>query len=95
MIAIAELLKTGIRRRAASSARADIVHENELLRLLHRQHAQQHCIDQAEDGGVGADPQSQGQYRHGGESRIMPQHARGVAQILQQVFQGGPAPRLA
>ncbi len=95
MIAVAELLKAGIGWRAAAAARAGSFGENELRRCLDRQHAQQHRVDQAEDGGVGADPQREGQDGDGGESRIVAQHARGIAQVLQQVFDGGPAPSLA
>ena len=49
--------------------------------LLHRKHAQHHGIDQAENRGVGADPQPQRQHCDRGKPRRPPEHPRRVARI--------------
>src|ERR1700735_2042855 len=95
MIAIAEFFEAGVGWGSTASAGPDVFHEEEPLRILDRQHAQQHCIDQAEDGRVRADTQRQRQYGNGGEARRVAQYASGIAQVLQQALDGGPPPRLA
>ena len=71
----------------------------EILRGSHQslglrigQRPQQHSIHQAENRGVRADAQRQSQRRNHCEPRIFPQRARGIAQILQQIFQPRPRP---
>ena len=45
--------------------------DHELLRVFHRQHLQQHRIDQAENGGVGADAQRQREHGHRGKTGLL------------------------
>jgi hypothetical protein len=56
--------------------------EHEPVRLLVGKRAQQHRVDHAEDRGVGADAQGQGQDGHGGESGAARQHASPVTDVL-------------
>jgi hypothetical protein len=55
-----------------------------LLRLLHRQQAQQNLIEQRKNRGVGPNPKRQGQYRHRGEHGTLRQNARGITDISNQ-----------
>ncbi len=52
-------------------------------------------MDQAEDRGIGPDPERQGDDRDRGERRIPPQRADPVAQVPQERVDGGPGPGLA
>ena len=61
----------------------------QLLGVRHRQGTQQHRIEHAEDGGVGADAQRQCEYGNHGEARAVRQHARGIPQVFLQGFHGG------
>ena len=49
-----------------------------------RQRFQQHRVDHAEDGGVGADSQAQRQHRRQRESRILAHHAQCKTGILRE-----------
>jgi hypothetical protein len=60
--------------------------ENELLRIFNGKIAEQHRIDDREDGGVGADAEGEGEDGYSREARGFAQHAEGVAQILGQDF---------
>ena len=64
----------------------------EALGSGHGQRAHDDGVQQAEDGGIGADSQRQGQDDGGGESGAFAQCAQGVAQILAESLQGGPSP---
>jgi len=59
--------------------------EDELARVLHRQHAQQHFVDEREDRGVGADAESDRHQRDDGEERRACQPAPGVLNVPQQM----------
>ena len=50
--------------------------------MLHRQLPQKDLVGQREDGGVGANPQRQRQYRDRAEARIFCQHAQAVTCVL-------------
>src|SRR5207237_835119 len=52
-------------------------------------------IDEAEDGGVGADAESKSEDRDGGEAGRFAQHAKGEAQILKERVQKGQAAAFA
>ena len=69
------------RHRQASVAAVEQLHETSGLVI--RQRPQQHTVDDGEDGGVGADAEREGQRRDERESRLAPQHARGVADVLE------------
>ncbi len=62
------------------------VQEHQPIRIFHRQCPQQHLIQQAEDGGIRADPEGQREHRGGRESRASAELADGVAQILPDSF---------
>lgn len=65
-------------------ARADVVERHELVGTLDRQWPQQHRVDQAEDGGVGAGAERQRDDGHGGKAALPAEHAQGVSQILER-----------
>src|SRR6185437_12030872 len=56
------------------------------LRLRHIQRAQDHCIQDSKNNGIGADAESQREYRGEGEAGRFAQHAEGVTNVLQQSF---------
>src|SRR5690348_5795692 len=58
--------------------------QNKPRRIVYRKGAEHHRIDQAEDGRVGANAESEGQNGDGCEPRIPAQLAQAVAQILKQ-----------
>jgi hypothetical protein len=58
--------------------------EDEPVRLRIGQRAQQHAVDDREDGGVGADAQRQRQHRDGGEAGAARELPRPVPQVLPQ-----------
>ena len=49
-----------------------------------RQLAQHDGVEQAEDGGVGADAECQGEHRHGREAGAAPHQPEGVAEVVRQ-----------
>jgi hypothetical protein len=59
------------------------------------QRVQQDGVDYAKDGGVGADPQGQGEDGQECEARRAQQSADTVAEVLGQVFEAAPAPGVA
>jgi hypothetical protein len=54
---------------------ANIVQADKALTLLEREGAEQDGVDQAEDGGVGADSQGEGENGDGGEAGVLAQGA--------------------
>jgi len=65
------------------------MHVDQPIAIGHRQALQECGVDDGEDGGVGADAEGERQDGGGGEAWPLPQHARGVAEILADVGQGG------
>ena len=57
-----------------------------MLRIFSRQRPQHHRIDNAEDGGIGADAERQCKNRNGGKARRFCQHTQRIAQILYRLF---------
>ena len=57
------------------------------LGLVERQRLQQHAVDHAEDRGGGADAERQRQDGRGREGGLLPERARGVAQVLPEIAQ--------
>jgi hypothetical protein len=57
-----------------------MIEHDQLIRLRIRQRLQQHAVDDAEDGGVGADADRQGQDGDSGEHRQLDQPPQDVAQ---------------
>ena len=71
-----------VRENAAGAA----IHVDQPLGVRDRQPLEERRVDQAEDRGVRADPEREGEDGGRREARLLPQHARGVAQVLQQVL---------
>ncbi len=71
------------------------IHRLKLLWLLDSQRLQQDRVDQAEDRGIGANPERQREQRDGGESAIRPKRSQSVANVLANRFQPRPDPRLS
>ena len=67
----------------------------ELPGALDRQWAQHHGVQQGEDGGVGADPQGEGEDHGAGEDRVPPEGAGPVAEVLEERLDQGEGPRVA
>jgi hypothetical protein len=61
---------------------ADHREKGDPLRLLDRQPAEQDLIQEGEDGGVGADPQGQGEDGHHGERLGLAKSPEGEPEIL-------------
>ena len=59
-----------------------LVMNSEPLRMRIRQRLEQHAVDDAEDGGVGADAERERQDRDRGVARALGQGAEGVAHVL-------------
>src|SRR5712671_7635272 len=58
--------------------------DHDLAGILDRQRPKQQGINQAENGGVGADAQRQREHGYRGESEVLAKHSRGKANILPQ-----------
>ena len=58
---------------------------DQLLRVLDRQHLQQHGVDQAEDGGIGADAERQRKHRDRSKTGALGQQASAVDEVLAQI----------
>ncbi len=84
MIALAEGGKLQHRHAERIEALAHGHAEDQPVEAGDRQPAQQQGVGRAEDGGVGADAERQGEHRDGGEARILAQHARAEAQVSRQ-----------
>ena len=68
---------------------------DQLRRLMHRQRAQHERVDEAEDGGVGADSQSERHHGHDGEQGIAAHLPRRQPAIADEVFEPREAPLVA
>jgi hypothetical protein len=58
--------------------------DHELVRVAIGQRPQQHAVDDAEDGAVGADAERQRQHRRQRHAGGAAQHARGEAHVFEQ-----------
>ena len=70
---------------------ADVVigDPHEALGVVERERTEQESVDDAENGGAGADAESDDKDGEGGESGIAAQGAEGIAQVLQEAVGGG------
>ena len=50
-----------------------------------RERTQENAVDQAEDGGVGADAEAERDDRDGGEAFVLQQHSQAVADVLEEI----------
>src|ERR1700683_891891 len=71
------------------------VEDNQLLRISHWYGAQEHGVDEAEDGRVGADAEGDGEDGDCSEARRFAQRAEGEANVLQQVCKPAPTPHVS
>src|SRR2546421_8549747 len=82
-------------RNGVVEARSGACNGDELLRMNIGQRLQKHAIDDAEDRGVRADAQRERHNGHQGKAGIFTQHARGVAQVLEEFIEPKRAPLVA
>src|SRR5262249_35062264 len=66
--------------------RALCSYEHKVLGLFHGERTPEHAVENAEDRSVRSDAEPKRQDRNQGEARRPQQHARCVANVLQQVF---------
>ncbi len=67
-------------------------HPHQRLRLRERQGAEEHGVDDAEDGRVRADPQGQGEHCNHGEARARGQSPEPVPHVLPHRFDATASP---
>ena len=90
MIAIADFLELRISKQIAVSFLTPDGHSvgvrvgqnYQLLGITHRQHSQQHRIDDRENGRVSTDAEREGENRDCGEPRVLREHPYPVLQVL-------------
>ena len=90
--AVAQGLEFAIREDTALARGCSDVHAagvgigqgDQLLRVFHRQHLQQHRVDKTEDCGIGADAERQGEHCHRGEAGALCEQAGSIDEILTQ-----------
>ena|ERR1700693_5645017 len=71
------------------------VHEDhDTVRFGEREWLQQDCVYYRENGGVGADPESQSRNRRGGETRALAKHPEGLFEVGCKCFHGRVLARL-
>ena len=68
--------------------RIGVPDEDQPVGVRIRQRPQERLVEQAEDRGVGADPERQGQDRDQGEDRLLAKRAEGVADVLHGCLDG-------
>src|SRR5215510_3682224 len=78
LIVLAQNLEARIRKAAGQ--------RHEFLRSSHWQRLERHGVNQAEDGGVGANTERQHERRNQGESGILAQHSHAITQVLPKFF---------
>ena len=71
------------------------MNEDEPLLLGVGQRLQQHAVEHREDGSIRPDSERQRQRRHGGESRILPQHPSAETHVTRGVLQPSHAALVA
>jgi hypothetical protein len=84
----AEVFETGQGERLGVALARERLRDVDAIRLTIRQRAQDHRINDAEDGGGCADAERQSQNRNQSESGRFAQLAKGVANILEDRFHG-------
>ena len=66
-----------------------LVEGDQLLRVTHRKVAQEYLVNQGKDGGVAANPESDGEDGHAGKAGTLGEGAQANANILQQALERG------
>jgi hypothetical protein len=83
---VGEVAKRKLRERDAV-LRGLLAEGHHAIRLRERQRLEQHRVDDAEDGGVGADAERQGKNRDRAIGGLLPQHARAVGHVSPENLQ--------
>ena len=78
-----------------SFLRLGLEHNDELIGRGVRQWLEQNSVDDAEDGGVRADAESEGENRNRGEAEILAHHAERVTRVGDESFEPEAAALLA
>ena len=63
-----------------------LAEEDQLVAGGIRKRAQEHRMDDAENGGIRADPEGKGENGDNGETRILAHHAEGIGAVVDQDF---------
>jgi hypothetical protein len=90
LVLVAQVLVVEVRQRQL--ARIPLVahvHRREPAGILHRDRLQHRRVDQAEDGGVGADAERQRQHRHRREDRAPGEEPERVSKVVEHGKKGG------
>jgi hypothetical protein len=89
-----EIDEIGIAERAVHIVEVHIgaLEPDEALALRKRKRLENDGVDDAEDGGVGADAEGQRQHHDGGETGLFREHTQGVANVLPQTIHLAIAP---
>ena len=80
---LAPIEKIGIGNGNVADLFVGFAHEDELRGVFERQRAEEDGVDDAEDGGIGADAESESEDGDGGEAGGFRERADGVFQVLQ------------
>jgi len=83
---VERLLRSPVEAPDADASGGRVGERNQLLRIFDRQQLEEDGIDQAEDGGIGADAKGQRHHRDGGKTRRLGQHASAREHVLPQLF---------
>ena len=95
-VVIAKALEARIWRAAAAAGLpAGVIDEEQLLWILDRECLHQHGVDQAEDGGIGANPECERQEGHDRERRRRSQEPDRVRDVAAQLVEQAQADGLA
>ena len=66
------------------------IHGVELVRFGEWKRIEEYTVDDGEEGGVGADAQSESEDGDGGEAGILEEHAHAVADVLPKIHHRHP-----
>ena len=65
------------------------IEPRELVRIGEGKRAEQECVDDAEDGDVGADTQSKNKDGNGGEGAVSPERAQRITNVAKKRVEEG------
>ena len=83
LVVIAKSLEGRVGKASRSPFRVNLDELDQFLRILDRHHSQHDGVDQAEDGRIGANAESQCQHRYRSEAGILPKHAKRVMKVVK------------
>src|SRR5262249_34458613 len=82
-VLIADLPVSAIRECGNSLAAEGAREQDQLIRIIDRQHFQQHGVNQAEDRRVGPDAQRQREQGNASKAAMLQQHPHAITQVLK------------